>query len=272
MIKKILTALALVSVLASNAFAAEYTVESSSPFVMGEPTSIAVTVEDDGFNETMVDRSKNSALIPPAFGSKTADLRGSGEPLTPNLASPYIEKPDSVLVTYSSATVPPLDSSFSTDVYLPGIDGTSGGLYYGNEIFTPVTEDMYYPAGYLGKIEIPVIGVTARIYEGTTNDMLAKGAGHFVDTSIWNGNVCIAAHNRGTNAYFGDIHTLKSGDEIILTTKRGTRTYRVFNVEKISVNDTSNLQATRDNIITLITCVRGQADYYRWCVQASAIN
>ena len=125
MIKKILTALALVSVLASNAFAAEYTVESSSPFVMGEPTSIAVTVEDDGFNETMVDRSKNSALIPPAFGSKTADLRGSGEPLTPNLASPYIEKPDSVLVTYSSATAPPLDSSFSTDVYISGIDGTS---------------------------------------------------------------------------------------------------------------------------------------------------
>ena len=63
---------------------------------------------------------------------------------------------------------------------------------------------------------------------------MTKGVGHFTDTSIWNGNVCLAAHNRGTNSYFGKIHTLSIGDSITLTTKEGTRTYSVTSVEKVS--------------------------------------
>lgn len=89
---------------------------------------------------------------------------------------------------------------------------------------------MYYSSGYLGILEIPAIDVKVKIYEGTSNASLAKGAGHFENMSIWNGNVCLAAHNRGTNAYFGEIHTLDNGDEVILTTKCGSRTYRVFTV------------------------------------------
>ncbi len=60
--------------------------------------------------------------------------------------------------------------------------------------------------------------------------MLRKGAGHFEDTSIWAGNVCVAAHNRGVNDHFGEIHTLDVGDEITLTTRLGTRTYAVTSV------------------------------------------
>ncbi|MBD9238565.1 MAG: sortase, partial [Alistipes onderdonkii] len=53
------------------------------------------------------------------------------------------------------------------------------------------------------------------------------------DTSIWNGNIALAAHNRGTNDYFGEIHTLDIGDRITLATKLGTRTYKVVSVEKM---------------------------------------
>ena len=31
-----------------------------------------------------------------------------------------------------------------------------------------------------------------KIVEGTDSTQLAKGAGHFTDTSIWDGNVCVA--------------------------------------------------------------------------------
>ncbi len=261
-------------------FGAEYTVSGPSAGIFGNPTSMQTVVTADAINRAAIDKSKNSALIPPTFGSPTSNLRNTGEPLTPNLASPYMEKADSGVTVSSTqpGDVPQLPSGSGTvtqqgsEVYIPGNLTYSDDLYYQEEGFTEVTDSLYYSGGYLATLKIPDIGVSVRVYEGTTNSALAKGAGHFVDTSIWNGNVCIAAHNRGTNAYFGKIHTLEYGDEITLTTQKGTRTYRVFNVEKISVNDTSNLQSTGDNIITLITCVANQADYYRWCVQGEAIN
>ena len=105
------------------------------------------------------------------------------------------------------------------------------------------------------------------VYEGTGSAPLLKGAGHFEGTSIWNGNIAIAGHNRGVRNDFGKIHTLKSGDTITLTTALGTRTYAVTTVSKVSVNDTSGLSASTDNQITLYTCVENQPAY-RWCVRA----
>ena len=91
--------------------------------------------------------------------------------------------------------------------------------------FTSVTEDSYYANGSLGTLKIPAIGLNVKIVQGTDSAALKKGVGHFEETSIWNGNVGLAAHNRGTNSCFGKIHTLEAGDEITLTTKEGTRTY-----------------------------------------------
>ena len=124
--------------------------------------------------------------------------------------------------------------------------------------------DLYYSGGHLGTLKIPSLGVNVKIYEGTDSAQLAKGAGHFTGTGIWAGNVAIAGHNRGTNCYFGSIHTLNPGDTITLTTKLGTRTYSVTSVKKVSENDTSGTAATSGNQITLYTCVRDQSAY-RWC-------
>ncbi len=77
----------------------------------------------------------------------------------------------------------------------------------------------------------------------------------------------MAGHNRGTNCYFGEIHTLNIGDEITLTTKLGTRTYCVTSVQKVSETDSSGTDATFGNQITLYTCVRNERAY-RWCVTA----
>ena len=41
-------------------------------------------------------------------------------------------------------------------------------------------------------VKIPSIGLTVGVYEGTGSTPLLKGAGHFEDTSIWLGNVCLA--------------------------------------------------------------------------------
>ena len=96
---------------------------------------------------------------------------------------------------------------------------------------------------------------------------MKKGAGHFTNTSIWDGNVALASHNRGPNAHFGKIHTLNTGDTVTLTTQYGTRTYSVTSVMKVAETDNSMLAATSENCITLFTCVQNERDY-RWCVRA----
>ena len=77
-----------------------------------------------------------------------------------------------------------------------------GGVTYTTG-FTEVTDDLYYSGGYLATLKIPSLNVNVKVFEGTSSSVLAKGAGHFEDTSIWSGNVCVAGHNRGANCYFG---------------------------------------------------------------------
>ena len=269
--------------LAIPTFAADYTVAQPTQALFGTPTSVDAVTVGNNVNRTAVDTSKNSALIPPAFGSHTSDLRESGEPLTPNLASFYTETPQAPVsvsgiaeqptVTVTS-TVP--NSSVTTGsgvTVIPGnINTDSYEDYYTYDAFTEVTDDMYYTGGYIAKLSIPDIDLSVKVYEGTTSSVLSKGVGHFKETSIWDGNVCLASHNRGTGAYFSDIHKLDLGATIKLTTKLGTRKYEVYSIEKISVDDTSDLQNTSDNIITLITCVKNQADHYRWCVKAKQVD
>lgn len=251
----ILAALAISAVLTIPAGALEYTIEAPDGPDFGTPTSIEVVQTADRGEAKNEDRSKNAALIPPAFGSATSDLPGSGDYLTPNL-SPGGMPVTGAVIGGSTAVVYP---SHNTTTTVSGNSVSSG--------FTEVTDDIYYSSGYLGTLKIPAIDLSVKIYQGTDSKTLAKGAGHFEETSFFNGNMALAAHNRGVNNYFGKIHTLSLGDKITLTTKLGTRTYEVVSVSKVSETDRSSLSPTTDNRITLYTCVRNERDQ-RWCVQA----
>lgn len=121
----------------------------------------------------------------------------------------------------------------------------------------------------LGKIKIPSINVEAPIKEGTSAEILKESVGHFAETSYWNGNVVLASHNRGTYAhYFEKINELNVNDEIIYQTKLGTRVYTVSKINQISENDTSVLNNSKQNTITLITCIKNKKEL-RLCVQAT---
>ena len=250
--KKLILLLCILCLSKSVVMAADYEVTQGSEYAFAKPTSITQMTVLDSISKEARNKSKDSFLIPPMFASPTSNLLGSGELLTPNLLTDNQLKDYKVEAYTGVGSVNPLQLE------------TGYGI---TSAFTYLTDDMYYLEGHIGILEIPSIKVLAKVYEGTTTSSMSKGVAHFTDSSVWNGNVCIAGHNRGTNAYFANIHKLNNGDLITLTTKKGTRNYRVMNVEKISVNDTKNLQNTKDNVITLITCVKNQADYYRWCVQ-----
>lgn len=95
--------------------------------------------------------------------------------------------------------------------------------------------------------------------------------GHFENTSTWNGNIGLAAHNRGYPInYFAKLKELKEGDKIIYKTKFGTKTYSVKTIKTIKDIDWSYLQKTKDNRITLITCIENKPNL-RLCIQGIEI-
>lgn len=118
------------------------------------------------------------------------------------------------------------------------------------------------------KIEIPSINLIAPIEEGTSKDIMNKSVGHFEDTAKTEGNVGLAAHNRGYPVnYFADLKRLKEGDEITYKYKDFQKTYYVKKMEIIRDTEWSYLEETEENMLTLITCVENEPSYRR-CVQA----
>ena len=246
---KIAMALCLLLTISTQAFAADYNIDGQDRPDYAKPTSVDYVYTADGGAQPNVDRSKDAALIPPTFGiGGIYTLNAVGAPVS---ASP------GNAVIGGGALIYPGSVSASTTMAAT--------------VFTDVTGDLYYANGSLGTLSIPSLGLNVKIVQGTDSAALAKGVGHFEETSIWNGNVCLAAHNRGTNSYFGQIHTLSIGDTITLTTALGTRSYSVTSVAKVSETDREALAASSENRITLYTCVRDQRDL-RWCVQAVEVR
>ncbi len=122
------------------------------------------------------------------------------------------------------------------------------------------------------RIIIPKINLNAPILEGTEKDILHRAVGHFKTTSKWNGNVALAAHNRGYKYnYFQEIKKLEIGDLVEYQTKQGIRNYEVISKNKIEETDLSCLEDTKENTLTLITCVRNEPEY-RLCIKAKQKN
>lgn len=121
----------------------------------------------------------------------------------------------------------------------------------------------------IGVIKIDKIGFEGLIYEGTTLNTLDKGVGHFENSFYLNGNVCLAAHN--SNKYWAKLYTLENGDKITYVSFLGTKEYKVNSITQIPATDWSKLEKSNENILTLITCVKGNPSQ-RLCVQALEEN
>lgn len=120
-------------------------------------------------------------------------------------------------------------------------------------------------------LEIPVINLKAEIQEGTSKEIMEDYIGHFEETSKFNGNIGLAAHNRGyKNNYFKDIKKLEEGDKIYYFYKNNINQYEVEKNFIIEDTDWSILDIREENIITLITCVENEPNYRR-CIQAKEV-
>lgn len=125
--------------------------------------------------------------------------------------------------------------------------------------------------GSIGVLTIQKMGLSVNVYEGPDQmEDMNKGVAHFPQTSAWDGNIGLSAHNinfDGSAGYFLNLHTLSNGDLIQYQSALGERDYVVQSIQEIDATDWSPLGYSDENRLTLITCI-SQKPSKRLCVQA----
>jgi len=108
----------------------------------------------------------------------------------------------------------------------------------------------------IARIEIPAIGVSEYVVEGTDIDSLRKGPGHYPDTPLpgERGTAAIAGHRTTYGAPFRNIDQLKRGDRIIIDMPDGHFIYRVEGSKIVDDEDLSVLAPVKYRRLMLSAC------------------
>jgi sortase A len=119
-----------------------------------------------------------------------------------------------------------------------------------------VVERKPLPGDAIAEIEIPSIGVSEYVVEGTGTDDLRKGPGHYPETPLpgGRGTAAIAGHRTTYGAPFRDIDELKRGDRIVLDTPSGRYVYAVEKTQIVDDQDLSVLDPAGYRRLILSAC------------------
>jgi sortase A len=127
------------------------------------------------------------------------------------------------------------------------------------------------PADTTMSLEVPAIGLSAPVYEGTTEASLSAGTGHLSGTGYpWlpGSNTYIAGHRVGypgtaSDYVFWDLPSLQIGDEVFLTDANGkTYTYAVSEILEVPITDLSVTEPVGRDVVSLQTCIENYGDYW----------
>jgi sortase A len=102
-------------------------------------------------------------------------------------------------------------------------------------------------------LEIPRLGLTVPVLEGTDELTLNRGVGHVAGTARpgERGNVAIAGHRDG---FFRVLKDVTSGDTIRLVTLGQTLDYTVQETRIVEPEDVQVLEPAGTPVLTLLTC------------------
>ncbi len=108
-------------------------------------------------------------------------------------------------------------------------------------------------SGLIGRIEIPRLGVSAMVAEGTSTRVLRRAVGHLSETSLPGepGNVALAGHR---DSFFRRLSGVREGDRVRITTPDGVHEYSVESHRVVGPKDMDVLASSPTPTLTLITC------------------
>ena len=121
-----------------------------------------------------------------------------------------------------------LGGSSGTSTY-PDMDYSSSGSISGGTIELPyrpalTVADLMQKDGSIGTVSIKRIGLSAKVYEGASNASMAKGTGHYTGSGLYDGNIGLFGHNRGSHAYFGKLMYKETAATETYKANQGTKT------------------------------------------------
>jgi sortase A len=107
--------------------------------------------------------------------------------------------------------------------------------------------------GIVGRLEIPRIGVSIMVVEGTDDGDLKRAAGHIPGTALPGnaGNVGIAGHR---DTFFRPLRHIQRDDTIDLVSLQAVDHYRVVSTRVVQPEDVQVLYPTGRDVLTLVTC------------------
>jgi sortase A len=102
-------------------------------------------------------------------------------------------------------------------------------------------------------MEIPRLGMSIIVAEGTAGATLRRAGGHIRGTGLPGGpgNIGIAGHR---DTLFRPLQNIRQDDVILLTTLQGAYRYRVVSTKIVSPSDVEVLSSDGHEILTLVTC------------------
>ncbi|MGN7408084.1 class D sortase [Sporosarcina sp. SAFN-010] len=123
----------------------------------------------------------------------------------------------------------------------PGIETSQGEL-------------SFHQGQTIGILQIPSIHKELPIVEGTDEDALKQGVGHYTGT-VYPGQkdqVLLSGHR---DTVFTGLDKLKNGDTIVVKMQHGTFTYAIVDTKIVDENDTTVIRSTApEEMLTLSTC------------------
>lgn len=137
-------------------------------------------------------------------------------------------------------------------------DGTTD--YMNKPEYKEYAKQLDEPMGIMGIVKIPKIGVKLPIYHGSSQEVLAHGAGHLYGTDLpvggKNRHAVVTAHTGLPDAtMFDDLVNLKKGDYFYFDVQGETLRYKVFRISVVDPHDISLLQREKGrDLATLLTC------------------
>lgn len=132
--------------------------------------------------------------------------------------------------------------------------------------------------GLIGYIDIPKINVYLPIYHGTTENILAKGAGHLQNTSLPIGgestHSVISAHTAYPGETFFDYLTdMEEDDEFYVHVLDRVLKYEVDSIKVVLPEETDDLRVVKgEDYVTLLTCTPYSVNTHRLLVRGKRVE
>lgn len=167
-------------------------------------------------------------------------------------------------VAYNLAIIPGAADAYSEESLLSAAENYDGQLDVAGN-------------GIMGYVEIPKIQVNLPIYHGTDAEVLDRGVGHLLGSSLpvggENTHTILSGHSgMASQKMFTDLEQLVPGDVFYLNVLDETLAYRVTEINTVLPYETDLLGIVPgEDLCTLVTCTPYGVNTHRLLVRGSRI-